>query len=638
MCGFVAIITSDGQQPQTRECIERLLSRVSHRGPDGQRIWKSPNSRVLMGHARLSIIDLDSGWQPMVESESGCALSFNGEIYNYRELRSELESAGCTFRTQSDTEVILQGYLKFGIQILNKLNGMFAFVLYDPKSEKVLFARDPVGIKPLYFTEVNGTLFISSELRAIALESPRNLELDARGFIEYFSIGYSLAPNTMIAGVRQLEHGTWGEWQNNQLKINRYMDLSNYVNAMAGKNLSHDGASEILDELLVAAVKRQLISDVPVGTFLSGGVDSSLVTSIAFNLPSGPKRAFSMDFNAPGYSEFKNASSTAASIGIPLERFEIHEKDLFDSWKEYAWKSDAPIFDNSFLPSYELCRNTRKYVPVVLSGDGGDELFLGYDVYKADVLKSKLAWAGNTSHHWLEMISKGIPTKFGKVTLNYKIKAFAAAASRSAGQAHCGWREIAKFEILNKICRETVRQNLEEFHPKHRFEKAFQSVPEGDLLTRMSFVDLETWLPNDILVKMDRASMASGLETRVPLLDIEIVKFALGLPDHLKFRYSKPKRLLKEALQRRVPTYPSRLPKRGFSAPMSEWLCGPLREGLDNLGKPDMSLAHCLDPTEIRRLSDDHLSRKEDHGYILWALLAAETWFGRLKAERKEKV
>ncbi len=635
MCGIVAMASLGAPIP--RGWVTAMAESLNHRGPDGVRVWSSDDGKVALGHARLCIIDLEGGWQPMVDEASGCVLSFNGEIYNFRELRAELEAAGARFTTRSDSEVLLRSYLHWGHGCLARLNGMFAFAIYDPRSGEVLLARDPMGIKPLYYAADDGSLIAASELRTIAAFRERGPELDPAGLSQYCTIGYTIAPQTLITDVRQLPHGHWAIWKRGGLAVQRYFDLAEAVNARHGERLSYTDCIEQLDALCQAAVKRQLFADVKVGTFLSSGVDSTLVSTLVSRLAGDRLATFTGDFDEAGYSELDQAKRTARSLGLENTAFRVSVSELIDRWAEMAWATDAPLFDPSFLPVSVLCRSARSEVAVALSGDGGDELFLGYETYRADWLARRTRWLAALTGGLVPALADRWGVRFGKVTTGYKLRAFARAFTRPAALAHCGWREIASRRTLAQLLQPQLADVVDDADPGHHFTAAFERAEGGDLLTRFSYVDCETWLPNDILVKADRASMAYGLEVRVPLLDVHLARFAMGLPDASKFRLRRPKALLKDLLARLLPSYPGNVPKLGFLPPISEWLAGPLSPALDGLSTAESMLHGYLRPQCLTQLVAAHRERRDDHGLLLWSLLVLDRWWNSLLQQRRAR-
>jgi len=638
MCGIVTIASTRALQEEEGSLKALAIAKsLAHRGPDGVRSWRSGDQHVAMAHARLSVIDLEGGWQPMVDPETGAAICYNGELYNFKEIRDELQGKGTRFLTQSDTEVILRAWLAWGEDCFKKFNGMFAVTIYVPKEKKLVIARDPVGIKPLYYYQTDATIYLASELRPLLIHRRETPQVSPVGIVQYLSQGYVMAPDTIVEGVFQFPHGSVGEWRNGTLKISRYRDFADDVNARRGESLTFAQVCEKTDQLIHQAVKRQLVSDVPVGCFLSGGVDSSLVASAAADAGADIP-AFTMDFSLKEYSEASHASAVAKSIGLKQKLCHVDSDGLLSRWAEYAWRTDAPIFDNSFVPTHDLFAKARSDVTVALSGDGGDEVFLGYETYRADRVAAKMSHPlFRAARPVVSLMAALIPPRFGKVSFSYKIKAFSRAMRRDPAGAHCGWREILDRTTMEKIATPELEKIWDPCDPSSGYRSAWSRAHNGDPLTRLSYVDFETWLPGDILVKTDRASMAHGLEVRVPLLDIELVGFGLGLPDRYKMRGSQSKAPLRSLYEKRFPGLGDGGKKRGFNAPMSEWLAGSLGLEAQELLQQTDIISEYIDPTALNRLFLEHRTRKHDHGFFLWAAIVLKSWFHRLEIERASK-
>jgi asparagine synthase (glutamine-hydrolysing) len=632
VCGLITIATRGKIDPGEPR---KFLNYLRHRGPDGFETYVEPDGRVAFGHARLAIIDVVNGKQPMIDQQTGAILCFNGEIYNYRELKGELASLGHVFNTTSDTEVLLHSILEWGDNALNKIDGMFAFTFYDPRSGRLFFARDQVGIKPLYYSVENDRTLFASELRAIALIRKSRPALRDRSLIEYLAQGYVCAPNTMLEDIAQLPPGHCGEWRDGTLKTWRYHDWRKSLFQKDIRKLDFAEAVSRTRELVDASVKRQMISDVPLGVLLSGGIDSSLVACSAKSAAAAELSSFTMDFAEKDYSEAEVARTTASLLGFRAHIFKTSSSNLVERTSEIAWATDAPIFDNSFFPSFELAENVAKHVKVALSGDGGDEIFLGYETYRADRIHGMLTLIpANLRESFGHGFSRLVPTQFGNVSWSYKAKAFLGAFSRSPAAAHVGWREIASAELIGRLLKGKSLLEIEQNSPGARAIELFEGLEGCEPLSAMSYIDLETWLPNDILVKTDRASMAHGLELRVPLLGKDLIHFALGLSDEVKFSMRNPKRVLKAVLAEKFPTYDTGAKKRGFVSPMSEWFLGPLSEKLEKLPRTESGILEKFAANTLQQLVDEHRSMKQDHGHLLWAIMALDNWWAQMLLER----
>lgn len=511
MCGLITLF---GRVAQDSQRLQKMSEALKHRGPDGTRFWSDSDHLLAMAHARLSIIDLELGWQPLHDKTSGLTLVFNGEIYNYRELRTELLALGETFFTESDSEVLLKAFKVWREDCLRRLNGMFAFCIYDSKKRSLFFARDPVGIKPLYYANSDDGLMVTSELRALLKGKSKPPQFSSSGLLSYLNMGYVLAPQTIIEDVWQLPAGHYAEASQNGLMVKSYFDPAHFLLEKTSSPTSYGSALEETKAVLSRAIERQLVSDVPIGTFLSGGVDSSLVTKFARDSSKGAIEAFTMDFAEVEFSEAPRAQATAKTLGVHHHLLRCSEKDFLTHWRSLAAGTDAPIFDNSFLPTSELCRQVSQHVKVALSGDGGDELFLGYETYQADHLARTLRPFAGFAKPTIHTLAYLFKDEYGKVGRKFKLKAFARSLERAPAKAHCGWREIlAPAEVAQLL----PSANSSSPWPADQFAKLFSSLEDAPFLSAMSVLDLHTWLSNDILVKADRASMMYGLEVRVPL-------------------------------------------------------------------------------------------------------------------------
>lgn len=628
MCGIVTIAGPPHNSRATERFAETVAMSLKHRGPNGIRAFAAPKYGLAMAHARLSVIDLDGGWQPIVDENSN-ALCFNGEIYNYRELRRELEHLGRKFKTKSDSEVLFNALLQWGSKAVGRLRGMFAFTFFNSATNELILARDQIGIKPLYFTIEDECIFIASELRTVAMHRREKPEVNRKALVQYVAIGYALSPDTLLKDVYQLPHATIGVWKDRQLRTERYFDPADYVVSREKSSSSVNSQDEYLEELdslLADAVRSQLVSDVPIGVFLSGGIDSSLVAHYACSAHERPLTAFTADFSDREFSELGASQIAVKKLGLRQTVIKVEPSDLIDQISHIPWSSDAPIFDGSFVPSYLLCRETSRNVRVALSGDGGDELFLGYPTYIADRLAQRLRPFSLVTKPLLSSLGRALPSRFGKLSLDYKIRAFAQNFDRPTSQAHCGWRELVSLDLLETIFPLEDHDLIAQVHPRHEFARIAEKVANTDLLTGLSYVDLETWLVNDILVKSDRASMAHGLEVRVPLLDVAVVKFAFSLPDRVKMPGRDTKVLLKSLVRKHLSNELASLNKKGFSAPISQWLIQVLSDEIANLPR-GLQTKFGLQAVAIQKMADAHRSHQFDYGYILWALFTLDRWF-----------
>lgn len=613
MCGIAGIVTKNGTPPQ-EGLLRRMAGSLAHRGPDGEGIWLAPG--IGLAHRRLSIIDLSArANQPMEDAHGDYRIVFNGEIYNYRELRSTLKAE---WKTESDTEVILEGYRVWGDDVVTKLRGMFAFALWDEKRKRLLVARDRIGKKPLFYVQdQHGNLLFTSEIKAF--KGIVDLKPDWQALRLFLGLQYVPSPLTGFESVKQLEPGTIGVWEKGEWKTRSY-----HVWPTEKQDLSEVEIDEGIRTRLEEAVKiRQLAADVPVGAFLSGGVDSAAVVAYASRHSSSPLQTFTMGFSNTDMDERKEAKLIADQFGTNHHAFEAKPQDLLELVDTLVTHYDAPFADSSALPLWLLARETAQQVKVVLTGDGGDEVFGGYRRYSAYEQALMILQAPP-----LSLIVPPISQWFGNVMhdprfnrMSETVKALRLKPRTAYGELFCnsyfgstGIAKIATSDFLNR----TQDHDAVEF-------VSLSVNGEASLEAAMRF-DLTSYLPDDLNVKMDRATMAFGLEARAPFLDQELVDYALHLPLNQKVHHGKTKIALKRALKGIVPDRTLALKKRGFQVPLAEWFRGPLghlvRERCLGAAGP---LSSILNLTEVERLIDEN-ARGADHGNRLWMLLTLSTW------------
>ena len=619
MCGIVGHYARRGAA-LAPEVLFDLSECVSHRGPDDSTWWQ--HGRFSFGHRRLSIIDLASGRQPMASADGRLVITYNGEIYNYRELRHELAQHGHAFRTSSDTEVLINGYRQWGRALLPKLRGMFAFAIADRSTQQLLLARDRFGEKPLlYLDEASGTTF-ASELTPLSRMATRR-EIDPVALGHYLTLNYVPAQATMLAGVCRLPPASWRLYSpEGRVEQDTYWKPSPADDVA---DIDMPAAVEELERLLDRAAQLTLRSDVPVGIFLSSGIDSSLVARAAVRAGT-VARAFSLGFAEQTHNEIPAARQTAAQLGLPITEVTLDATAL-EKFVDLVAHADDPLADSSALAVWTLAAETAKHVKVVLSGDGGDELFGGYLTYPATL------WHASVTSHLpraitrlLASASEWIPAGTGKVTTSYKIMRYMRAIGHPAGEAHFSWNgtwmpEQAAALVHEGPAREAALNALVFMADRHHLRGAIT-------IGRLQRADLADYLVNDILVKSDRMSMAHGLEVRAPFLDADLAEFALRLPAKLKTgRTGHGKRILRALAEKTYGPGLSRARKQGFSIPVHEWLRGPARPLVDDLLSPSsLSGIPQLNAPAIAPVVTDHLSGRRAYGWELWGLMVLVAW------------
>ena len=618
MCG----ITGFAGMPGLREragVLRDMCSAIVHRGPDEEGRFESRS--VSLGMRRLSVMDPAAGKQPMGNEDGSVQLVFNGEIYNHRQLRSALSARGHRFTTHSDTEVIVHQYEETGTDVVQSLRGMFAFALWDAPRARLFVARDRIGIKPLYYWEHDGGVAFASELRSLLTlpDFPRRLDVDA--VAQYLAFGYVPESACIFAGVRKLPAGHWLTWSDGSP-----VTVHKYWSALRPERLdvTADEASEELKSLLRESVQIHLESDVPVGAFLSGGIDSSTVVAQMTRLIPGRVRTFSIGFDEDSHNEAPHAAQVAAELGT--EHTELIVRPDADALVESVIAGfDEPFGDSSALPTFLVSQLARESVTVALSGDGGDELFGGYTRYAELLARRELP---RLARMGIARVAKRLPYgTFGRGRIiDYSRTLQGRYAATVAVSPDVGEGGVAAPPIAARV------PMMDEL-----LASAFAPVAGRDLLAQMTSVDLVTYLPGDILTKVDRMSMAVSLEARVPLLDHRIVEFASALPSRLKYRNGVGKWLLRHAIVGLVPDRVLRHPKRGFGVPLGGWFRGPLRYRLESLLEPKARIGPYVDEGAVRRLVQEHLTARRDHSHLLWRLLVLEVWLGALEDGRLER-
>ncbi|MEQ8667510.1 MAG: asparagine synthase (glutamine-hydrolyzing) [Rhodospirillales bacterium] len=569
MCGISGLlIHREGAVAKPGETVRRMSDRLRHRGPDGDGFHN--DAPVFLGHRRLSIIDIAGGGQPMTGT-SGAVVTFNGEIYNYREIREVLEAAGRRFRTDSDTEVLLQAFEEYGESCVEHFNGMFAFVIWCPERRALFMARDRLGEKPLYFADTPSFFAFASELKGLLCVDAirQGLEVDVRAISDFLSLGYIVQPKSVYRGISQLQpgHRAWMRWGGEGLEAEPYWSLRDAF--LADKHVSSENLRDDFLALFEDSVRLRLRADVPTATFLSGGVDSAAVLSATARLTGSAPTALTMGFAEKSFDESGLAATTAAHLGAAMTRLDTGNDPAA---ADLIAMFDEPFADTSIIPMASLTRAARRTHKVALSGDGADELLAGYPTYQADHYFQYYRYLPDVvqrAARWLA--ERTLRPSYRKVSFDYKLCQFLASHGLAREQAHYWWRVIFSEREKARLLSGDARVALGDYDPFHAFREAFEAVPDACFLDRCLYVDSVTWLPSDILVKVDRTSMAHGLEVRTPFLDHRLVEFCARLPQNLKMRGSQQKVMLKQAMHGRLPDSVLNGRKRGFNAPTSAY-------------------------------------------------------------------
>ena len=600
MCGICGIVSLSGNAVD-RDLLERMSATLVHRGPDSAGSHLSPGAGLAA--RRLSIIDLAGGDQPIANEDESVWVVQNGEIYNFPDLRAQVEVDGHRLRTRCDTEIHLHLYEAHGPKYVERLRGMFAVALWDERRRRLVLARDRFGIKPLYYRVAGDTLAFASELKALLVLPDFTREVDLDAVEAFFDAGYVPAPLTIFRGARKLRPGEVLTWSHGDAEPR----IERYARPSPAHELRDASDEELADELrsvLRDSVQAHLLSDVPVGVLLSGGVDSSALTALAAELSDEPVRTFSIGFEQRAYDELEKARLVAERFGTEHHELTLRA-DIVELFPKVAEAFDEPFADDAAIPTYLVSELAAGDVKVALGGEGGDELFGGYDVYAANALAPRVGWAAP--------LLQRFPSA--------RARRFAAAAALPALPRHLAWKQM-----FTREARAELLAGARGADPFPRQSERWDESAHADDLTRVLDFDLGTYLPDELLVKTDRTSMAHSLEVRVPFLDQAVADFALALPPHQKVRGFAKKRLLRAALAPILPAEILSAPKHGFTLPAAEWL----RTDLEPFARDALADGRGIfRPEAATHLLDDHVARRRDNWKQLWTLLSFAAWFDR---------
>jgi asparagine synthase (glutamine-hydrolysing) len=625
MCG-IAGFTQFHQSQGTIDTLKLMGERIFHRGPDAGNEYLT--EQVGLCHRRLAIIDLsDAGVQPMISADEQVIITFNGEIYNFIELRDELIQQGVEFTTGTDTEVILALYQSVGTKLLEKINGMFAFAIWDNVKQELFVARDRIGKKPLYYSFFNSDIVFASELKAmLALPSiPKEIRLDA--VHDFFAYQYIPDPKTIFQGIHKLEPGHYLLVNKDGLENKQYWDIS-------FSKQSTQSERELVDELqqiTSQCTAKRMISDVPLGAFLSGGVDSSgIVALMAEQAEKTGGEAIttcSIGFDEEKFNETEFAKQVAEQYNTNHHELTVHD-NVADSLKHIVSFFDEPFADPSLVPTYFVSKLAREKVTVAIAGDGGDEVFAGYSKYSVDHIENELR---NKFPEWLrKKIFPSLAKIAGKVNLTSFRKANSLLTSLSVEPAMGFY--ITNSMITNEtwltLVTERTKKELGSYHPSTQTVDKYNQADGQDHLSKILYTDMKTYLPGGILVKVDRMSMANSLEVRAPILDYKLMEFAATVPSRFKFKEGEKKYLLKEAFKKYLPDDILYRKKMGFSVPLASWLRNELKEIVeDKLITNSSGLTQIFKQTEITKLWCEHIAKNKDHSTVLWSMLMFKMWW-----------
>jgi len=622
MCGIAGYF---GQG--NREVLEKMTNTLRHRGPDDVGFWAQ--GQVGLGHRRLSIIDLSAaGHQPMSDASGEIQLIFNGEIYNFQKLREELIAQGHKFSSQSDTEVIIQLYLAVGTEVFKKINGMFALALYDARQGTLLLARDCLGKKPLYWGIFNNTLLFGSEPKAMLAHPACQRELDLTSLNKYLLYEYVPTPHSIWRGIHKLEPGHYLQYDGRASVKHKFWDIT-FQLSINNDQLSIKEAISLLDSNINEAVKTRLVSDVPLGIWLSGGLDSATIAYYAQRNSARPVKTFSIGFKEDSFDESRYARLAAKHLGTEHYEQILSARDSLKLIPKVAALLDEPLADASILPTYLLSAFTKQQVIVALGGDGGDELFAGYDTFVAERLAH---WYAKLPAVIREGVIKKIishwPVSFRNISFDFKLKKFVVGFSeQNILRRHQNWLGAFNREQRQQLFMPEVWHKLKNANEYEEADAYAEAVGNQSAWNQLIYFYLRAYLLDDILVKVDRASMFNGLEVRAPFLDYRLVDFVNGLPFHFKMKGLTTKFILKELMADKLPAEIVRRKKKGFGIPLAQWLTRELRPLMaELLNESYLRQQGLFNPEFVTKLMSDHLARRADNRKWLWTLLCFQLW------------
>ena len=618
MCGIAGRFNYNPGRAVNPRVLNAMTDVIAHRGPDSAGFYHAPG--IGLGHRRLSIIDLSTGDQPLGNEDGQVQVVFNGEIYNFAEVRAELVARGHQFRTSTDTEIIVHGYEEWGERCVDRFRGMFAFAVWDARARRLLLARDRLGVKPLYYAELPGVgLVFGSEIKALLEDADVPREWRPEAIDAYLTLLYVPAPDTVYSAVKKLPPAHVLVAENGRIRISRYWDLTFTGD---GEPRREEEYLEELDGLLREAVGLRLISDVPLGAFLSGGIDSSTVVSYMKDTSATTPVTIAVGFDQQEFDEVRHAEAVAEHLQCEFHALTANPQ-VEGLLPKLAWHFDEPFADSSAVPTFYVSQAARKLVTVALSGDGGDELWAGYKRHVVEHWEQRVRGALGPARHVASWLGKALPLS---VKGARSLRHLGAGVSDAYALKHA----YGMFEpsAKDRLYSGDFARSIASFDAFSSFHEAYAACASPDPLDRAMYVDAKTYMVDDVLTKVDRMSMAVSLEAREPLLDHKLLEFAARVPSSLKLKDGRTKYLLRRNLDRRVPRSIIDRPKSGFAAPIAEWLRGPLSAMtsellLDGRLRDRGLFSHA----EVRRLWDEHRTRRAEHEHRLWQLVMLELWF-----------
>ena len=625
MCGICGFVDGRGLDPGAPDLLKRMTRTLIHRGPDDEGFHI--DGQAALGMRRLSIIDLVTGRQPMANEDRTVWVVMNGEIYNFPEIRKDLLARGHVLATQSDTEVVVHLYEERGTDFVHALNGMFAVVLWDAKSRRLVLARDRLGVKPLHYCRIGSRLYFASEIKAL-LQAPIPRDIDLESLARFFTFEYIPAPRSIFRGIRKILPGRLLVFEDGKTAERSYWDVRHAETAIVPRP-SAEYAAEIIDRLR-ESVRRRLISDVPLGVFLSGGIDSSAVTALMSEVAGAGIKTYSIGFREKSFDELDAARIVADTFGTDHREFVVTPAEVSGLVPTLAGFLDEPLADASIIPTYVISKLARAYVTVALAGDGGDELFAGYDTYKA---YKAARWyrkvPGFARRSLIRPVVRALPASARRLSFEFKAKKFVSGAEYPPEIANFIWWGAYPPELRRRLLAPSVSAALaEDPYAPVAFHAA--NTRAADPLDRIAYLDLKLYLQDDLLPKVDRMSMAASLEIRAPFLDYTFVEFAAAIPSSLKLRGFRSKDILKKALAGRLPETILNKKKIGFDIPLGVWMRNELKSFVLETLAPDRLRRHgYFDEGFVEAILKEHFAGTHNHRQLLWPLIIFQNWYDR---------
>lgn len=617
MCGIC------GFNWQDKSLIKRMTDIISHRGPDREGFFVG--NGISLGNRRLSIIDLsEKGTQPIYNEDKSICITYNGEIYNFQEIKLELEDRGHRFFSNTDTEVVVHAYEEYGFECLQKFNGMFSFALWDNKKKRLFLARDRIGIKPLYYYNNKGKFIFASEIKAILQDKAVERKINHQALYHYLGYEFIPAPMTIFKNIYKLAPGHYLIYEKGRTEISKYWDLEFLSEGKKTAEFYKEGIIELLNK----SVKRRLISDVPLGVFLSGGLDSSTVVAFMRQSISGSLKTFSIGYKDKTYSELDYATKVANYFDTEHKILMIDSITPEDIEKT-LWHLDEPMTDLSTIPFYMICRKAREEVIVALSGEGGDEVFVGYDRFKASKIYNLYRLLPAALRNYvISGLVKRLPDQPQKKGIVNVVKRFVEGATLPEEGRHMRWQYFSNPQQEEKLYLDSFKKEVI-FDPFSPLRNSISSYRSPDRLSREIYIDMRFTMPDSILMKVDKMSMATSLEVRVPFLDHQLIEFSARIPSHLKLRGFTTKAIFREAIRDFLPPGIVNRGKQGYSFPSKNWLRKQLKDYMVELLNSSSLIKENLNLEYVRTLIKEHLARTHNHNHTLWALINLAVWYNK---------